>query len=351
MQDPNDSTRVMPSAAPGVDRTIVAGAPPAGAEATRMAPARTCPVCATSNAGLEQYCAECGFLLDSQPGTPEVTTEGPAARFELVDTAGRRFPLHEGDNIVGREAVDVVLMDPTVSRRHAVVRVQGDRVTVTDLGSTNGTLVDGAPAPRDEATEVASGASLRFGNATLVLAEGGPDSRPPAEPTITMADGGDTSSPAEGGLAATVVEGDKPLAAPAWLVAVDGSGSRHALNPTTTTIGRRPGNDVTLGGDPYLSGRHAVIECSDGVWTITDVGSTNGTTVNGVRLAADMPQTLEDGDEIGVGQGVYRFEVAPSGDAENPTVSAEEIGEALTSGACDEQRYGEPGEPAEMDEP
>jgi pSer/pThr/pTyr-binding forkhead associated (FHA) protein len=55
---------------------------------------------------------------------------------------GREQSLSAGSTI-GREGCDVNLMDPEVSRRHATVRDQGGRLAIEDLGSTNGTYVNG----------------------------------------------------------------------------------------------------------------------------------------------------------------------------------------------------------------
>ena len=49
----------------------------------------------------------------------------------------------EGEVVIGREGADLNIPDPEVSRRHAVVRPTADGVEVEDLGSSNGTLVDG----------------------------------------------------------------------------------------------------------------------------------------------------------------------------------------------------------------
>jgi S-DNA-T family DNA segregation ATPase FtsK/SpoIIIE len=56
--------------------------------------------------------------------------------------AGRMFQIDKPRILIGREGVDLVLDDPEVSRRHAAIEVAGDRITVVDLGSANGTLVD-----------------------------------------------------------------------------------------------------------------------------------------------------------------------------------------------------------------
>jgi DNA-binding winged helix-turn-helix (wHTH) protein len=69
------------------------------------------------------------------------------ARFFLV-VDGRRLPLRAGETIAGRdEGCGVRLDEPSVSRRHARFLVQDESVTVEDLNSTNGTLVNGKRKP------------------------------------------------------------------------------------------------------------------------------------------------------------------------------------------------------------
>jgi hypothetical protein len=82
----------------------------------------------------------------------------------------------------------------------------------------------------------------------------------------------------------------------------------HALqlNAAPVTIGRSSQNDLGLDGDEFASGRHARFEPRrDGVW-LEDVGSTNGTYVNGVRL--DAPRRLRAGDVIRIGETDFRFD-------------------------------------------
>jgi pSer/pThr/pTyr-binding forkhead associated (FHA) protein len=70
---------------------------------------------------------------------------GGAAVGSLLLPDGRRVPLAEDPVTLGRlPDCDVVLSDPNVSRRHAEVRRKGNDFVVIDLGSTNGTRLNGA---------------------------------------------------------------------------------------------------------------------------------------------------------------------------------------------------------------
>jgi pSer/pThr/pTyr-binding forkhead associated (FHA) protein len=82
--------------------------------------------------------------------------------------------------------------------------------------------------------------------------------------------------------------------------------TEFVLDTTGISIGRGNPNDVRLDADEYASAQHARVEPRrDGVW-IEDVGSTNGTYVNGVRLA--RPRKLAVGDLVRVGETDLRFE-------------------------------------------
>jgi hypothetical protein len=82
--------------------------------------------------------------------------------------------------------------------------------------------------------------------------------------------------------------------------------TEYELDSTGISIGRGGPNDVRLDGDDYASANHARVEPRrDGVW-IEDVGSTNGTFVNGVRLS--RARKLAAGDLVRVGDTDLRFE-------------------------------------------
>jgi len=65
-------------------------------------------------------------------------------------------------------------------------------------------------------------------------------------------------------------------------------------------LGRSNKNDIVI-KDPYVSGKHIKFIMKDGKVLVQDMGSTNGSFVNGKRLGSD-PVYLEDGDKIHIGQ-------------------------------------------------
>jgi hypothetical protein len=96
--------------------------------------------------------------------------------------------------------------------------------------------------------------------------------------------------------------------APAGLAVVrTDTGARTPLGSATITIGRASDSAITI-DDTRVSRAHATIEPSRSGWSITDAGSSNGTTVNGRPLAARTPKALAAGDVIGVGPVDLRIE-------------------------------------------
>jgi hypothetical protein len=84
------------------------------------------------------------------------------------------------------------------------------------------------------------------------------------------------------------------------------SGDDFELNSAQLTIGRGHQNDIAIATDEYASARHARFEPrQDGVW-VQDLGSTNGTYLNGTRL--DGPRRLARGDIVRVGETDLRYE-------------------------------------------
>ena len=91
---------------------------------------------------------------------------------------------------------------------------------------------------------------------------------------------------------------------PKLIVSIDGVVVKEVqLTKDRSTIGRRPYNDVVI-DNLAVSGEHAVLQMANGVATLEDLGSTNGTYVNGKSV---KQQTLADEDVIEVGKYKLKF--------------------------------------------
>ncbi|HSB86742.1 MAG TPA: DUF3662 and FHA domain-containing protein, partial [Ilumatobacteraceae bacterium] len=83
------------------------------------------------------------------------------------------------------------------------------------------------------------------------------------------------------------------------------SGERVSIGDRTVTIGRLPDCTIAL-PDANVSRRHSEVELRGSAYVIVDLGSTNGTKVNGIRIEGE--RTLADGDIVSVGSTHLRFE-------------------------------------------
>jgi len=83
-------------------------------------------------------------------------------------------------------------------------------------------------------------------------------------------------------------------------------GRRLVVGPAGATLGRSRQSDVVL-NDPNISRQHAEIRPRGGSWVLTDLGSTNGSRVNGRPV--ERSEVVRPGDEIELGSTVLRFEL------------------------------------------
>jgi uncharacterized RDD family membrane protein YckC len=89
----------------------------------------------------------------------------------FLSLGSRRLGLPEGEHVIGRSRdSDVVVRDATVSRAHALVAVAAGRVTLQDLGSSNGTMVNGERVQGE--TALSAGDQLRLGRVRMTLVAG-----------------------------------------------------------------------------------------------------------------------------------------------------------------------------------
>lgn len=84
---------------------------------------------------------------------------------------------------------------------------------------------------------------------------------------------------------------------------------RFDLGPTAIMIGRARNNQLVI-NDQLASSHHAEIRPAQNVYTITDVGSANGTYVNGQRIPPNIPIPLNSGDAIRIGQTSFTYQLS-----------------------------------------
>lgn len=106
-----------------------------------------------------------------------------------------------------------------------------------------------------------------------------------------------------------------------------GGGDPVDLKQEELIIGRRPTSDIRMDFE-NVSGKHAVLRMVKGVWHIRDLGSTNGTTVNGQRIAHETG--IMPGDEVGVATHFFTVDydpIAPTSLMDANQILEEEMGE------------------------
>ncbi len=201
----------------------------------------------------------------------------PAAPELVLETETGSTVMSPGhDYHVGRDPLsEIVIDDARVSWHHAVLRPEDGHWTVEDENSTNGTYADGL---RVHERDVGPGSVLRFGSpadgprAVLV-------SPPPPAP-----------------------ERPSAVSMPALTGTFRQPTTVRPLSARTVRIGRAADNDLVV-DDLLVSRRHAELRAGpDGTYEIVDVGSHNGTFLNGRPVARG---TVTPGDIVGVGHSAF----------------------------------------------
>ena len=187
--------------------------------------------------------------------------------------------LRRGQLTIGRDPrCEMVLADPQVSARHALIQRTPQGYVLTDLGSKNGTFVNDR---RVQQALLQGGERLRMGQTELVFTVAG----------VPVAPGPMPQPPAG--------------VATAYLAVMAGE-QEFARYPVAsgTVLGRYATCPVDLSADALVSRRHARLDYQAGRWIITDLDSGNGTFVNGQQV---RQQPLRPGDEVRVGNTRMRF--------------------------------------------
>lgn len=245
-----------------------------------------------------------------------------AEEWLLLSDAGDATYRIAGTLNVGRaEDNEIMLIDDHVSRHHAIFRLEDGTVWLQDLGSANGTFVNGE--------RIAGGCRLYHGDQVAfdvvgfqLVGKGGDltDVRPrrravsgedePTRAPLKLA----ASGPSETTEIA-VVDDAAPLVVPpteetgAFLLGASEpvSGLTFRTRIGRTVIGRGPGCDVVI-PDPTVSARHAEIMVRPESCTVTNLLATNGTRVNGEMVQS---AELKDGDVLRIGRVQLVFKDVP----------------------------------------
>ncbi|WP_137233652.1 FHA domain-containing protein [Streptomyces sp. BPSDS2] len=193
-----------------------------------------------------------GAVLSLQvPGDDEATDDAVPAQLHVVagPDAGGVHLLHGGQIRIGRSAdADVPLDDPDVSRLHCAVTVSDDgRVSVADLGSTNGTSLDGVEV-HERPVRLVPGALLRLGESALRLTAG---SRPATLPTAPDGEGHLRVTRAETGPSAPGHGTGAPFAAHTPDHGGPGPGQAYGASPRT------PGPGTSAPASPFSASASA----------------------------------------------------------------------------------------------
>jgi pSer/pThr/pTyr-binding forkhead associated (FHA) protein len=108
-----------------------------------------------------------GYAFDAE-ATQERPRRPPVAVAAHITWSRRTLALLEGENVIGRDPDAAVRIEaPGVSRRHARILAEGDRFTLEDLGSKNGTFL--AETRLLAPAELADGDEFRLGQTLLVF--------------------------------------------------------------------------------------------------------------------------------------------------------------------------------------
>ncbi|MFF3397581.1 FHA domain-containing protein [Streptomyces sp. NPDC002659] len=204
-----------------------------------------------------------------------------APELVLETEAGSTVMSPSRDYHVGRDPLsDIVIDDARVSWHHAVLRSEAGHWTIEDEGSTNGTYADGR---RIHEWGVGPGSVIRFGN--------------PADGPRAVLIGRDPP-------AAVLREPDRPsqVSMPSATGTFRQPTTVRPLPVRTVRIGRGSDNELVI-DDLVVSRRHAELQAHpDGTYEIVDLGSHNGTYLNGqpVDRAPVLP-----GDIVGIGHSAF----------------------------------------------
>lgn len=213
--------------------------------------------------------------------------ENPAFIVKLLGRTVFQFPLSKGRVVVGRGLeADLILDNLSVSRVHAIVEREGNRVTITDNNSANGVTHNGNAV---RTADLKPGDTVGIGKYELTYTTRGTDAAIQSAP----------QAPSSSALQGTVMVGQQS-AAPAQ---IEYQGQRHKLTGMFFVVGSAGGVTLQV-PDPQLDPTQFVIQRRPDGYYLHVEGTSHPVTINGSPV---QEAQLRHGDAIAVGNHTFRF--------------------------------------------
>jgi pSer/pThr/pTyr-binding forkhead associated (FHA) protein len=243
---------------------------------------------------------------------------------KLVPTGGGPpIPLLKPKLLIGRKAAcDIPLGHPSVSGRHCELELRDGYWWMNDLGSSNGTRINGVVCtegwlmPNDVLSVARQGYTVCYA--------------PPAHRAVPIAARQGSAAAAPGGVGTRKVAPLGPLpragqASTLGQLVPCGGGKPILLNKESLLVGRQTGCDIVI-SDPSVSGRHCHLEHKSGSWFVRDLDSRNGTRVNGVFCKSER---LPPGAVLAIAAVRYRVLYTATAEAPAPAAPGDVMAKGL----------------------
>jgi len=235
-------------------------------------------------------------------GTPPATGGGFLIVHLLGDGKSAMHSIGAGQSVLGRDqSVTVPIPDASVSKRHATLEVGASGAVLTDLGSRNGTWVNGEKVTKQN---VAFGDLIRLGRVPVLFLRAGTD---------------------DDEFVATASQGVSAFDSHCTLVGTQGMREGEVfpvVEAEPVTLGSDPLNAIQI-EDELVSGFHAHIALKAGRAIVSDLLSRDGVLVNDQRVESGE---LKNNDIVSVGGCSFRIEMAGV-EAPQTTKTDDETGE------------------------
>jgi len=190
------------------------------------------------------------------------------------------YALKRTRTVMGREFGDILLReDLNVSRIHMALIAEGRNLFLEDLGSSNGTFLNGTRIQPQKRYPLSNGDTIQLGDSKIKVEFKG-------------------------------VKSDEESRTGTFLVGENDF--RHRLRRGENTIGRLPINNIRIEDDPFLAREHASIfleesPAGDDYVYVLDKGSANGTFINNKKIASNARIRIKPGDVLKLGEREYKL--------------------------------------------